>query len=140
MVFYSISLVLVISIQHIWELSYHHSYGKKTIITSSFVTNAFIFFPCLQLYIIKQGLQMILYSLFIFFHYFFVGSKLNLITAFEVFFFFLLCPFLLLLLLLFLQKNILLYMQYVSWRSSILCYAWLNEIFTFFFFLGFQFL
>ena len=60
---------------------------------NSFVADAFIFFfPCLQLYIIKQGLQMILYSLFIFFPYFFVGSKLNLIIAFEVFF--LLCPFL----------------------------------------------
>ena len=55
---------------------------------------------------------------FFFFPFFFVGSKLNLITAFEVFL---------------LQKNVLLYMQSVSWRSSILCHAWLNEIFTFFF-------
>ena len=52
------------------------------------------FFPCLQLYIIKQVLHMILYSLFIFFPYFFFfGSKINLITTFEVSFF-LLCSFL----------------------------------------------
>ena len=45
------------------------------------------FFPCLLLYIIKQGLHMILYSLFIFFpFFFFFGSKINLIIAFEVFF------------------------------------------------------
>ena len=33
MVFYSISLSLVISIQQIWELLHHHSYGKNTLIT-----------------------------------------------------------------------------------------------------------
>ena len=86
----------------------HHSYGKKTVITSSFVANAFIFFShvCSCTSLSKGYIWFFIHSLFFFLFFFFFGSKLNLITAFEVFF--LLCSFLCFFF--WLQRNVLLYM------------------------------